>query len=143
MGSSVPGGTDSEALQGGGVKIWEGQKILCTIVENSVDWPANKSPPWAAYHEFMSGCLIALDKQTGVCPVRVGENWRHSFSKIVLKVTRLEDTMACKDDQMRAVIKVEINGTVQWVKNIWDEKSTTEDWIFLLVDTETVFKDIN
>ena len=51
--------------------------------------------------------------------------------------------MACKDDQMRAVIKVEINGTVQWVKNIWDEKSTTEDWIFLLVDTETVFKDIN
>ena len=84
-----------------------------------------------------------LDKQPGVCPVRVGETWRHSFSKIVLKVTRLEDTMACKDDQMRAVIKVEINGTVQWVKNIWDEKSTTEDWIFLLVDTETVFKDIN
>ena len=56
------GGTDSEALQGWLLKFVEDRKRLHTSAEHFVDWLANRSPAWAAYHEFMSGRLIALDK---------------------------------------------------------------------------------
>ena len=84
LGSSGPGGTDSEAPQGWLLKLCDDITRLCTSIETFVHWLANGSPPWAAYCAFMSGRLIALDKQTGVRPVGVGEMWRHIFSKIVL-----------------------------------------------------------
>ena len=87
LGSSGSGGTDSEALQGWLLNFGEDITILHTSVETFVDWLANGILPWSAYRAFMSGRLIALDKQTGVRPVGVGEMWRHIFSKIVLKVT--------------------------------------------------------
>ena len=45
----------------------------------------------------MSVCLIALNKQPGVCQVDVGETWRRIFANIVLKVTGPKATMACQD----------------------------------------------
>ena len=57
-----PGGTDSETLQQWLLKIREDSKRLYTSVETFVDQIANGIPPWAAYHEFMSGRLIVLDK---------------------------------------------------------------------------------
>ena len=94
-GSSVPGGTDSEALQGWLLKFGEDSTRLHTIVETFVDWLSNGSPPWAAYCAFMSGRLIALDKQPGVQTVDIGEMWRCIFAMIVLKITGPEATMAC------------------------------------------------
>ena len=44
-GSSVPGGTDSEALQGWLMKFGEDINRLITSVETSVGWLANGSPP--------------------------------------------------------------------------------------------------
>ena len=41
----------------------------------------------------MSGGLIALDKQPGVCLVGVGETWISIFAKIVLEVIGPETTM--------------------------------------------------
>ena len=64
-------------------------------MENYVDWLANGSPPWAAYREFVSGRMIALDKHHGVRLVGVGKILRRIFAKIVLKDTGLEATMAC------------------------------------------------
>ena len=59
-GSSGPGGTDSEALQGWLLKSGEESTRLRNNVETFVDWLANGSPPWAAYCEFMSGWLIEI-----------------------------------------------------------------------------------
>ena len=98
MGRSGPGGTDSEVLQGWLLKLGEDSTRLRTSVETFVDWLANESLPWEDYHTFMSGRLIALDKQPGVCPFGVGEMWRRLFTKIVLKVMGPEATMACQDD---------------------------------------------
>ena len=95
LGSSGPGGTDSEALQGWLLKFGEYITRLRTSVETFVDWLDNGSPPWAAYCAFMSGRLIALNKQPGVRPVGVGEMWRRLFDNILLKVTGPVAIMAC------------------------------------------------
>ena len=73
LGSSGPGGTDSEGLQVWTIKSGKDTKTLCTIVETFVDWIANKSPTWEAYREFMSGCMIEPEKRPGVCPVGIGK----------------------------------------------------------------------
>ena len=72
LGSLGPGGTDLEDLQVWLLKVGEDSERLHTSVETFVNWLANGSPPWAAYHAFMSGRLIVLDKQPGVFTVRVG-----------------------------------------------------------------------
>ena len=112
LGSSGPGGTDSEALHGWLLKLGDDSKRLCTSVEIFVDWLANGSPPWAAYRAFMSGRLMAFGKQPGVHPVGVGETWRHLFDSIVINITGTEDKMACQDDQLCAGLKAGINGAV-------------------------------
>ena len=143
LGDSGPGGTDLETLQGWILKFGEDSKRLGTSVEISIDWLANGSPPWAAYHSFMSGLLIEFDKQPDVHPVGVRENWRRLFAKIVIKVTVPEATIACRYDQLCAGLKAGIDGAVHGVQAIWDENSTTEDWGFLLVDKKNSFNEIN
>ena len=108
-----------------------------------MDWLANGSLPWAAYCAFMSGRLIALGKQPGVWPVGIGETLRSIFAKIVLKVTGPEATMTYQDDQLCAGLKARINDTVHVVQALWDESLTTEDWGFLLLDTNSAFNEIN
>ena len=81
LGSSIPRGTALEALQGWLLKSREDIKRLCTSVENFYDWLANGIPPWAAYHEFMSGGLMALYKQPVVHTAGVGETRRYLFAR--------------------------------------------------------------
>ena len=119
-------GADSEALQGWLLKFLEDRKILCSSVDNSVEWIPNKSLPWTDYDTFISDHLFALDKQPVICPVRVGKTWRHLFDKIVIKVT--ESTIVCQDDQLYVRIKVGAAGAVHRVQDIWDTMSTIEDW---------------
>ena len=75
LGGSGPGGTESDVLQGCILKFGDDTTRLHTTVETFVDWLANEAPPWAAYCAFMSGRLIALDKQPGVRLVGIGETW--------------------------------------------------------------------
>ena len=121
MGSSAPGGTEYEALQVWLLKFGEDSTRLGTSIENFVDWLANGSLPWAAYRAFMSGWIIALDKQPDVRTFGVGETWRRLFANILLKVTVTEATMACQDDQLCAGLKSGINGAIHGVKYLWDE----------------------
>ena len=100
-------------------------------------------PMWAAYLAFMSGRLIALDKQPGVRPVGVGETWRRLFDNIVLKVTVPEANIACQDDQLCDGIKAGINGAVHGVQALWDENSNMAEWVFFLVDSKNTFNEIN
>ena len=142
-GSSGPGGTDSEALQVWLLKFGEDSTRLHTSVETFVDWLANGSPHWAAYRAFLSGRMIALDKHPGVRPVGVGETWRRIFSKIVLKVTGPEETMACQDDQLCAGLKAGIDDAIHGVQDLWDKNPFTEECFFKLVDANNAFNEIN
>ena len=65
-----------------------------------------------------------------------------SFSKIVLKVTVLEATIACQDEQLCAGLKAGIDGAIHGVQALWDENSTTEEWGFFLVDAKNTFNKI-
>ena len=47
-GSSVPGGTDYEALHGWLLKFGEDSKKISTSSDNFIDWLANHNPPTAA-----------------------------------------------------------------------------------------------
>ena len=78
----------------------------------------------------MSDRTIALDKQPGVRPVGIGEMWRRIFPKIVLKVTVLEATMVCQDDQICPRIKLEINSAIHGVQYLSDENLSTDKWYF-------------
>ena len=143
MGSSGPGGTESEALQGWLLKFGEDSTRLRTSVETFVDWLSNGSPPWAAYREFMSGRMIAIDKQSGVRPVGVGKKWRLIFTKIILKVTGTEATTAGQDDPLCDGLKAGIDDAIHGVQALWDENLSTEEWGFILVDAKNAFNDIN
>ena len=57
----------------------------------------------------MSGLLIALENQTGVKPLGVGETWIRLLDKCVLKVTVPEATNACQYDQFCDTLKARIN----------------------------------
>ena len=87
--SAGPAGTDLKYLQGWLLKFGYHSKKLCISVESFVDWLENQSPPWFTYMGFMSGCMIALNKLPGVCPVGARETWRWLFVRCVLKVTVL------------------------------------------------------
>ena len=91
-----------------------------------MNWLANQNPSWAAYGEFMSDRLIALDKLPGVRPVGVRETWRRIFEKCVLKVTGYEATHTCRDDQLCTGSKAGIDGAVHGVIYIWEDNSTDE-----------------
>ena len=82
-------------------------------METFVDWLINGSPTWEAYYEFMSGRLIALDKQPVMTQVGAGETWRNRFDKIVLKVTVLEATMTCQDEHLCSRLKAGIDNAVR------------------------------
>ena len=58
-------------------------------------------------------------------------------------VTGIESTMTFQDDQLCAILKAGIDGSVHRVQDIWDENLTTEDWGFLLVDAKNAFNDID
>ena len=51
--------------------------------------------------------------------------------------------MSYQEDHLCAGLKAVIDSVVHGVQSIWDEKLTTEDWGFLLVDADNAFNDIN
>ena len=51
------------------------------IVSDFTEWLINGWPPWTVYCAMTSSLLIALDKQTGIRPVGVGETWRWMIVK--------------------------------------------------------------
>ena len=51
--------------------------------------------------------------------------------------------MACQDYQLCSGIKVIIDFAMHGVQDLWGGNLTTENWVFLLVDTKKSFNDIN
>ena len=58
----------------------------------------------------------------------------------MLRVTGPKATSACQDNQIFYGIKLGIYCAVHGVQDIWDTKSTIEDWVFLLVDEKKRFQ---
>ena len=88
-------GTDSVSLQHCLLRFGVASRELRLIVGDFVEWMVNGRPPWAAYRALMSGRLIAMDKQPGIRPVRVGETWSRLMEKILLRVVGPEAKAAC------------------------------------------------
>ena len=55
----------------------------------------------------------------------------------MLRVTGPKSTNACQDYQLCASLKAVIDVAVHGVQDIWDANSSTEYWLFLLVDAKT------
>ena len=121
-----PGGTYLEDLQGRLLKFGDHSKKLYISVEYFVKYLSNQNPPLATNQEFMSGCLILLDKLPGVLQVGAGETWCRIFSKKLLKVPGYEATHTCRDNQICTGLKVGIGGVVHRVQYIWKTNSTNE-----------------
>ena len=115
-------------------EIWIGQQNNCISVEITFDWLANKNLPWSVYHEFMSGRLIALEKNPGIRPVGIRETWRWIFDKCVLRVTGPESTNTCKYEHICYGLKAWIDGAIHGVQDMWDDNPSMGNWGFLLVD---------
>ena len=129
-GISGPRGTEYKALQRWLLKFGENSNRLRYSVETFVYWIANGSLPWVAYCSFMSRRLIALAKHTGVRPVGVEETWRRLFSKIVLKFTGPEATMACQDEQLCAGLEAVIDGAIYGVQDLWEKNLLQRNGVF-------------
>ena len=114
--------------------------MSCEIL---IDWLANHNPPWAAYLTLVSGQVIAPDKHPGVFLVEVGETWRHIFHKCVLRIMVTKVDNDFKDEQLCSGFKEAINGAVHGVKSLWDDNLSTYNWVFLLVDSNNAFNEIN
>ena len=68
----------------------------------------------------MSDCLIVLNKRIDVIPVGARETWQYIFTKCVLRVTGIEATNECQDDQFCDSLNTGIDRAVHGVQDIWD-----------------------
>ena len=91
----------------------------------------------------MSGRLIALDKQPGIRPVRVGETWCCLMAKCLLKFAGPEAKSACGTTQLTGVLEAGIEGSIHVMRLLYEEHRKEEDWGFLLIDTCNRFNEEN
>ena len=75
-GGAGPRGTDSVSLQHWLLRFSAASAELRLIVGDFIEWMSNRRPPWSAYRALMFVGLIALDKESGIRPVGMGETWR-------------------------------------------------------------------
>ena len=96
-----------------------------TSVVIFIDWIANVSPPLAYYCSFVSGHLIVLEKNSGICLVGVEETCRRLFSECVLRVMGPKATSTFQDYQLCDRLKAVIDRAVHGFQAILDTKYTT------------------
>jgi hypothetical protein len=73
----------------------------------------------------MSGRISALDKCTGVRPVRVGKTWCRHTAKFVLLVVGAEAKEACSVNQLCAGLEAGIEGGIHaMMQALWDLHET-------------------
>ena len=68
---------------------------------------------------LMSGRLIALDKQPGIRPVRVGETWRRIMVKCLLQVVGPETKAACGTTRLTGGLEAGIEGAIHAMRVLW------------------------
>ena len=91
----------------------------------------------------MSSHLVALNKMPGVCPVGIGDTWRHLLTKSILLVCGKDAKEACSTDQLCAGLEAGIEGTIHSVEHMWKVHQSEEEWGFLLIDACNAFNEGN
>ena len=94
-------------------------------------------PRGAAHRALMRRRLIALDKQLGIRPVGVGENWRRMMANCLLRVAGPEAKADCGTKQLARGLEAGIEGAIHAMLVLWDEHKKEEDWCFLLITRAT------
>ena len=140
-GGAGPGGTDSVSLQKWLLRFGAASAELRRIAGDFFEWLGNGRPPWTAYCAFMSGRLIALDKQPGIRPVGVGDTWRRLMAKCLLKVVGPEAKSACDTTQLAGGLENRIKGAIHAMRVLFKEHRKEEDWGFLLIDVRNAFNE--
>ena len=72
---------------------------------------------------LLGGRLIALDKQTGIRPVGMGEIWSRLMAKCLLQVTGPEAKAACGTAQLAGGVEAGIEGGMHAMCILWEEHS--------------------
>ena len=111
-GGAGTGGTDSVSLQHWLLRFGAASGELRLIVGDFMEWMGNGRPPWAACKALTSGRMIALDKQPGIRPVGMGENWRRPMTKCLLRVTGPEAKDACGTMQLAGGVEAGIEDSI-------------------------------
>lgn len=111
-GNAGPSSTDAVELQHWLFRFGTVSETLTAELIAWTEWLANNSPPWAGYHAMMACCLIAIDKQPGVCPVGIGEVYRCLFAKAVIAHTSSKAAFACGSTNLCAGLPAGIEGAV-------------------------------
>ena len=91
----------------------------------------------------MSGRMIALDKQTGNRPFRVGETWESLMEKCLLRVAGPEAKAACGTTHLAGGVQAGIEGAIHAIRVLWEEHAQEEKLGFLLIDTRNGFNEEN
>ena len=71
----------------------------------------------------MEVCLIGLEKQPVVRPVRIGETWRHCFAKCASVVAGLETKEAWGTDQLYGGMEAVIEEVIYYMSLLWQHNS--------------------
>ena len=139
LGGAGPSGTDLISLQHWLLRFGAESGELRLIVGDFTEWTVNGRLPLAAYRALMSGRLIALDKQPGIRPVKVGENWRRLMAKCLLRMTGMEAKAACGITQLSGGVEAGIEGAIPAIRVLWEKHALEEDWGFILIEVQNAF----
>ena len=80
-----------------------------------VELLSNSMPDYAAYRAVDSGCSLAADKDPGVRGLFCGKIWIRHWSQYNLDQTKDQAMATCKNKQMGAGLKSEIEGNLHAV----------------------------
>ena len=86
------------------------------VVTSLADWMANPPPPWDAYRDLMTCCLVELDKRPRVCPVGRGETIRWALAKLVMRAAGDQAKTAFGNLHLCAGLKAGIKGATHTVE---------------------------
>ena len=81
----------------------------------------NQSPPWSLL------CISVYPTNSSWKAAGHAPSWCNAYQNY----------------QLCALLRVRIDGTIQGVQSIWNSNLSTENWVFLLVDSKHAYNDIN
>eukprot|EP00957_Ditylum_brightwellii_P176108 13409911-Ditylum_brightwellii.AAC.1 len=118
QGSVGPGGIKAVSWQHWLLRFGAASLKMREAVAKLTRWLANTRPAWAAYWALVAGCLIALDRCPGVCPIGVGEILLQMMGKCIILVCGEGATQACGIQQLCSGLKAGIKGAVHTMNQL-------------------------
>ena len=141
-GSAGPSGIDAEGWQRFLCSKAFGQEAehLCAAVAKLAQKLATTKVDPAHISAFTACRLIAIDKQPGIRPVRVGEVLRRIVGKALAKVVKRDVANATAPIQSCGGVRGGAEAAVHALRKIWEDEDTEA---VLLVDARNAFNMLN